>query len=144
MIILLFASRRFSLVHEKFALNSLNFRWCFVFFFCSVVHSQQHCIVRVIKLLNKFQLSLRCYRFEGENESYADENLFRHSTKSIFNTRFFSTFYCHLANFISPRRESERASYTGKLFPLNKNSSSRIVIQKTSRFMSRNFRCNTL
>lgn len=33
MIILLFASRRFSVVHEKneFALNSLNFRWCFLF-----------------------------------------------------------------------------------------------------------------
>lgn len=45
---------------------------------CAVVHSQHHCIVRVIKLLNKFHLSpLLSHRTQKRERK--NENLFRHS-----------------------------------------------------------------
>lgn len=122
MIILLFASRRFSCSSpkkkEEICIKLRQLRMCF----CSVVHSQHHCIVRVIKLLNKFHLSLRYYHFEWEARMEICSDTRR---KTFFNTRSFSfsrslshSVYCRLDNFISPMRTTtfDKMKYARKIF----------------------------
>lgn len=93
----------FSRAEWKLALNSDGVS-------SSVVHSQHHCIVRVIKLLNKFNLSRllslwNAWKQGAQMKICSDTRggkffqLFRQLQKN---------FYCHLANFIFPRRELKR------------------------------------
>lgn len=108
---------------------------------CAVVHSQHHCIVRVIKLLNKFHLSpllsLRTQKRERKNE-----NLFRHS-RSAKNGKFSRRKLqkCFLLSLGSMGFEMAN-KYSGKYFSQNCRGYTDAVFQSVTRRTPVN--CHTL